>query len=88
MHVSFLALRVYKWFQSLTQNARQDSIRNREQTYATIIAADCRNYVLVVENTLNGLRSDPDVGAHNLLHINKRQWHWLSPANSNGTLIN
>ena len=32
---------VDEWFQSLTQNDRQDSICNREQTYATIIAADC-----------------------------------------------
>ena len=28
------------WFQSLTQNARQAYICNREQTYATIIASD------------------------------------------------
>ena len=31
---------VDEWFQSLTQNARQDSICNREQAYVTIIAAD------------------------------------------------
>ena len=32
---------VDEWFQSLTQNARQNSICNSEQAYATIIAAAC-----------------------------------------------
>ena len=32
---------VDEWFQPFTLNAWQDSICNREQTYATIIATDC-----------------------------------------------
>ena len=39
---------VDEWFQSLTQYAREDSICNREQAYATIIGADCD--IAVFEN--------------------------------------